>query len=247
MATVPPGPLTGLAGSGGPDFFRVLNLAGWVKDWNPLDGTYGEKGLLVAEATPNPALVLGLGPAVTEAQVKQACAEFGDVSALCRGTHTCCCPSWSLTQPPVRPCRSCTAGGQRLPPFWRGPRVRAVQVRRGRRQVLRRAEFSGGRPCARAARQAGVRGAGCLATQSAGREGRRRRGVLTRGVVVAAGQGVCSPSKPNLTLKESVKHAHAHTQMCASSPPHTPLPRLFPTWRCLRAPTPMPPSGLRQP
>ena len=89
MATVPPGPLTGLAGSGGPDFFRVLNLAGWVKDWNPLDGTYGEKGLLVAEATPNPALVLGLGPAVTEAQVKQACAEFGDVSALCRGTHTC--------------------------------------------------------------------------------------------------------------------------------------------------------------
>ena len=112
MATVKPGPLTGLAGSGGPDFFRVLNLAGWVKDWNPRDGTYGEKGLLVAEATPNPALVLGLGPAATEAQVQEACSAFGHVRArfgesdagrvCCSSTasHVLVRPPWLLAASP---------------------------------------------------------------------------------------------------------------------------------------------------
>lgn len=82
MATEPRlGPLTDLAGTGGPEFFRALHVAGWVKDWNPRDGTYGEKALLVAEATPNPALVLDLDGDVTNTQVETACAAFGPVRA----------------------------------------------------------------------------------------------------------------------------------------------------------------------
>jgi len=79
MAATRLGPFTNLTGSGGPDFFRTLNLTGWVKDWSPRDSTYGEHALLVAEATPNPALVLDLSAEITNAQVEAACSVFGPV------------------------------------------------------------------------------------------------------------------------------------------------------------------------
>jgi hypothetical protein len=69
--------MTALPGTGGPTFFRVLNVTGWQAKWTP-----DESGIayVVAKAAVNPALVLDLPPWEGEgedAALAKATAAFG--------------------------------------------------------------------------------------------------------------------------------------------------------------------------
>jgi hypothetical protein len=72
-----PGPMAALPGTGGPTFFRVLNITGWQASWTPDESA---QAYLVAKAAVNPALVLDLPPWEGEGQdeaLAKAAAAFG--------------------------------------------------------------------------------------------------------------------------------------------------------------------------
>ena len=72
---VPPGPMAHLPGTGGPTFFRTLNVTGWQATWKPEDGCHA---LVAAKRAANPALVLDLPPGDdADAALKAAASAFG--------------------------------------------------------------------------------------------------------------------------------------------------------------------------
>ena len=91
-ATAPP--MTHLTGTGGPDYFRTLNLTGWQKDWTSSTPMYGNHPHVVANDVPNPVLLTGLKPGVTQDEVEAAVQPFGEVR---------CAAAWAFSPPAPAP------------------------------------------------------------------------------------------------------------------------------------------------
>ena len=116
-------PMTSLTGTGGPDFFRTLNLMGWQKDWTSSMPVYGNQAHVVANAVPNPVLLTGLKVGVTKEEVEAATRPFGEVrpfafrakrparaltrATFCRHAHSWLTSSF-LSVPRLPPCGSRT-------------------------------------------------------------------------------------------------------------------------------------------
>lgn len=167
-----PGALTALAGTGGPEFFRVLNMAGWPKDWSASDPEFGVAAVALANAAPNPVLVLDLAAAADGETVEAACAAFGAVrgegtahsAASVRAVTTVHLPR---AHPPRSPPALAPPGPGGVSPQGRPVCGGAVQGGRRRRKVCRRPGERRRRARARPAGQAGRRGGDRLAPDRA--------------------------------------------------------------------------------
>ena len=80
MSAAPP--MTSLTGTGGPDYFRTLNLMGWQKDWTSSTPVYGNHPHVVANDVPNPVLISGLKPGASREEVEAAARPFGEARPL---------------------------------------------------------------------------------------------------------------------------------------------------------------------
>ena len=71
--------MTDLTGTGGPDYFRSLNMMGWQKDWQSSTPLYGNQPHVVHLQSVNPVLMKGLKPGVSREEVMAAAKAFGEV------------------------------------------------------------------------------------------------------------------------------------------------------------------------
>lgn len=77
----PIGPLQGLPGTGGPEFFKVAEKLGWQGSYTPEDFCSAYE---VSKAVNNPVLVRNLPADATSEQVESAVKKFGKVRSARR-------------------------------------------------------------------------------------------------------------------------------------------------------------------